>query len=146
VKGLEHEMTSQVPAYHAFAPVVILVLTAVGLSGLILLLAHLIGPRRHGAVKEAVYESGVPPVAEARRRFRVRFYLVAILFLLFDVEVVLLWPWALVFRDAAAGQAAGGVLRGEAGKGFLLAEMAFFLAILLVGYVYAWRRGVFRWS
>jgi NADH-quinone oxidoreductase subunit A len=111
----------------------------------ILLLTHLVGPKRKGAVKDGVYESGMPPVADARRRFNVRFYIVAMLFLLFDVEVIILWPWALAYYEAAHG----GVAADPAGlltKGFLLAGAGVFLILLLVGYVYEWRKGVFQWD
>jgi len=117
------------------------------LTAVIMALTHLMGPRRRGPVKDSPYESGMPVVGDARRRFNVRFYMVAMLFLLFDVEVVFFWPWAPLFRKVAAGQLS---LLDQAGmtvgKGFLVAEMAVFLAILLVGYVYGWRKGVFRWD
>lgn len=119
-----------------------LVATAMGLA--ILLLSHLIGTYRKGQVKDETYESGMPPIGDARRRFNIRFYIVAMLFLLFDVEVVFLWPWAPVFYDAAVGENL--VAQFGVGKGFLLLEIAVFFGILLVGYVYAWRKGAFQWD
>ena len=89
----------------------------------------------------------MPLIGDTHRRFNVRFYIVAMLFLLFDVEVVFLWPWAPLFRRAAVADlpiAAPGGLTLD--KNFLLIEMGVFLTILLVGYVYAWRKGVFRWN
>ncbi|MCP4593460.1 MAG: NADH-quinone oxidoreductase subunit A [bacterium] len=126
---------------------------AVAAAGSILILTHLVGGRRlfgrdpSGPVKQGTYESGVPTITDARRQFSVRFYMVAMLFLLFDVEIVFLWPWAPVFYQSATG-ASSTVVVGNLviGKEFLLAEMVVFLAILLVGYVYAWRKGVFRWD
>lgn len=131
----------------SYAPVVVLVALAVFLTAFIVVLTHLVGPRRRGPIKHSPYESGMPIVGDARRRFNVRFYTIAMVFLLFDVEVVFLWPWAPIFRKVAAGQlelhdAAGLMI----GKGFLLVEMSIFMGILLIGYVYAWRRGVFRWD
>lgn len=123
---------------------------AVILAVAIAVLSHRIGPRRTGAIKNSPYESGMPVIGDARRRFNVKFYIVAMLFLLFDVEVVFLWPWApLFYRSATAGDAdplMAGLIADGFGKGFLLVEIAIFLGILLVGYLYAWRKGVFRWS
>ena len=98
----------------------------------VLILSALIGPSRTGPVKETPFESGVPPTGTAQRRFHVRYYVIALVFLLFDVEVVLLFPWAVMFSATPTG--------------LLLAEMATFLAILAVGYVYAWRKGVLRFD
>ncbi|MCP4251585.1 MAG: NADH-quinone oxidoreductase subunit A [bacterium] len=127
-----------------YASILLLITVATGAALAILIITHFIGPSRKGPVKDATYESGVPLVGDARRRFNIRFYIVAMLFLLFDVEVVFLWPWAPVFYKAAVGGETIGTL--GVGKGFLLAEMAVFFGILLVGYVYAWRKGVFRWD
>jgi NADH-quinone oxidoreductase subunit A len=129
-----------------YAPVLILILLIVGLVGLILALTHIMGPRRHGPTKDETYEAGMPVIGDARRRFNVRFYIVAMLFLLFDVEVVFLWPWALVFHDVATG---GNVL--SAGHQlidatFLLGAMGFFVGLLLVGFAYELGKGAFKWS
>jgi NADH-quinone oxidoreductase subunit A len=110
---------------------------------------HVIGPRRRGTIKESTYESGVDPIGDARRRFNVRFYIVAMLFLLFHVEIVFFYPWATLFprlRSAEYADWAATMTAAGFGPGFFLLEMALFMAILLVGYVYAWRRGVFRWD
>ncbi len=127
-----------------YGAILLLIIVATAMSLAIVVLSHFFGRHIRGPVKDSPYESGMPLIGDARRRFNVRFYLVAMLFLLFDVEVVLLWPWAPVFYEAATtGQAVGAI---GAGKGFLLLEMAVFFAILLVGYVYAWRKGVFQWD
>jgi NADH-quinone oxidoreductase subunit A len=147
--GSDLVMPCDVLAYQAFAPVLVLIAIVVGMTAAILVLTHGVGPRRSGPVKDEPYESGMPLVSDARGRFHVRFYVVAILFLLFDVEVVFLWLWAPLFRDAASGRDAVWVqemVRSGFGKEFLLAEMALFVAILLAGYAYAWRKGVFRWT
>lgn len=126
--------------------VLILIVIAIILAG------HLIGPRRHGPIKDSTYESGMDPVGDARKRFNVRFYIVAMLFLLFDVEIVFFYPWGVLFPrlGAAEGsaQAASVAPMLEAGyaTGFLLIEMFIFVGILLVGYVYAWRKGAFQWN
>jgi len=136
-------MPEPVAAVQAYAPILVLILAVMGLVTVILILAHVVGPGRHGWVKDSTYEAGMQPIGDARRRFKVQFYIVAMLFLLFDVEVVFLWPWAPLFHAAAVG---GQPIAGGYDKTFLLVEMAVFLGILLVGYVYAWRKGVFQWN
>jgi NADH-quinone oxidoreductase subunit A len=130
----------------SYATVALLIALMVAMAAGILLLSHLIGPHRHGPVKDETYEAGMVPIGDARRRFNVRFYIVAMLFLLFDVEVVFLWPWAPMFHDAAVRNQPIVTPEGAFGSTFFLVEMAVFLGILLVGYVYAWRKGVFRWT
>ena len=129
-----------------YASILFVIVLAVGMAGAILVLTHLVGPQRKGPRKQAVYESGMPPVADARRRLNVRFYIVALIFLLFDVEVVILWPWALAYYQAAANGETISVSGELVGKGFLLVGGATFLLLLLVGYLYEWRKGVFRWD
>ena len=129
-----------------YASILFVIVLAAGMAGAILVLTHLVGPRRSGPVKQDVYESGMPLIVDARRRFNVRFYIVALLFLLFDVEVVILWPWALAYYRAAARGETIDVAGVDAGKGFLLGGAVVFLLLLIVGYVYEWRKGVFRWD
>ncbi len=124
------------------------ILLAVTASLAFLIVATAFGPKkRHGVTKDSTYESGMPVVHDARRRFHIRFYIVAMLFLLFDVEVVFLWPWALVFNASAAD---GYVIPLDSGamvgKGFLLAGMAVFFSILVLGLVYEWLKGAFKWD
>lgn len=127
-----------------YGAILLLIVVATGIGLAILLLTHLIGTYRKGEIKDSVYESGMPPVGDARRRFNVRFYVVAILFLIFDVEVVLLWPWTLVFhKTAVQGETIGDP---AVGKGFLLVVMGIFVGLLVVGYAYEWRKGVFKWD
>jgi NADH-quinone oxidoreductase subunit A len=118
-----------------WAPVVVLVLVSLVFGVGTILASLALGPRRTGATKEEIYESGMVPVRDTRRRFNARFYIVAMIFLVFDVEIVFFYPWATVFPNA-----------GGAIKSLLLAEMAVFILILLVAYVYAWGKGVFRWD
>lgn len=103
-----------------------------------LVLAFIGGPRKRTSVKEMPYESGMDPVGDARQPFDVKFYIVAILFLVFDVELLFLYPWG-----ASAYVGEGGVpveLRGT-----VFAVMLVFMATLVIAYIYAWRKGVFRW-
>ena len=100
----------------------------------ILLLTVLLGPKMPNVRKNMAFECGVPPVGDARHRISVRFYLVAILFLLFDVEGIFFFPWAVVFKKYLAINS------------FILFEMGFFVAILLVGYVYVLRKGALEWD
>ncbi len=94
-------------------------------------LGELFGPKRKSKVKNEPYESGMPVIGVGTRRMPVRFYLIAVLFILFDIEVVFFLPWAVVFRQL---------------KIFGLIEMAIFIIILLVGYVYAWKKGALEWE
>ncbi|RME36853.1 MAG: NADH-quinone oxidoreductase subunit A [Planctomycetota bacterium] len=112
-----------------------------------LIAAHLLGPRRHGPVKDSPYESGMPIIVDSRRRFNVRFYLVAMLFLLFDVEIVFLWPWVRAFYAACVDGRRIVLQTGDvAGKGFLLIGMAVFFGLLVFGLVYEWRKGALQWE
>src|SRR2546428_12263421 len=99
--------------------------------------SHFLGPRRPTEVKERPYESGMPPLGDAHERFSVKFYLVAVLFILFDIETVFLIPWGAIYL---AGGATG------PGLGFLLDEMPILLAILVVGYAYVWKWGAVEWD
>ncbi|HTV47442.1 MAG TPA: NADH-quinone oxidoreductase subunit A [Phycisphaerae bacterium] len=101
--------------------------------------SHLLGPARRGKTKESTYESGVEPLGSTHDRFNVRFYLVAMIFLVFDVEVLFLIPWIIVFNNR--GHTFGGV-----NSGVLFGSMVVFAAILLLAYIYAWGKGVFRWD
>ncbi|MFM8282716.1 MAG: NADH-quinone oxidoreductase subunit A [Planctomycetaceae bacterium] len=120
--------------------VAISVAVAVGLVGA----AGLVGPKRTSAVKQMPYESGMDPVHDTRRRFDVRFHLVAITFLVFDVELLFLYPWAVASRSPAGIDAAvrDGVVSG---RGIVFVAAMVFIALVVVGFAYDWRKGVFRW-
>jgi NADH-quinone oxidoreductase subunit A len=108
--------------------------TLVGVIAIVL--GTFLGPKRPAGKKSMPYESGMNPIGPGTRRIPVRFYLIAVLFILFDIEVVFFIPWALVFNDFV-----------KAGQGlFMLAEMLVFIAILMVGYVYAWKKGALEWD
>src|SRR6478609_4746022 len=111
----------------AYIPVLILMLTGVVVGGVVLLLTYFTSPRSPNRRKNMPFECGVPAVGDARHRFSVRFYLVAILFLLFDVEAIFFFPWAVVYKKYLSINT------------FILIEMAFFAAILVVGYIYVLR-------
>lgn len=129
------------------------ILLFVGISSALavgmLVTGSLVGPRRQSAVKQMPYESGMDPIGDAHRKFDVRFNLVAIAFLVFDVEVLFLYPWAVASRDPAGIDAAV-TAAATAGIGLsrslIFGEVLIFIALLAAGLVYAWRRGVFQWQ
>ena len=103
------------------------VLNAAGMIGL----SHLVTRARPTAVKRTPYESGMPPLGDTRDRFSVKFYMVAMMFIVFDIETVFMLPWGVAFRQLGF---------------FGLVEMLIFVAILLVGYIYIWKRGALEWD
>jgi len=109
----------------------LLMLIAIGFGGVSVLLSRVLGPRNPTPEKMAPYECGMPAVGDARERQSIKFYLIAMIFLLFDIEVAFLYPWALALRD----------LRWV---GFL--QILVFFALLSSGFVYIWRKGVLDWS
>lgn len=117
-----------------YIPILVLMLIGLVVGGAVLLLTSLLGPKLPNRRKNQPFECGVPPIGDARHRFSVRFYLVAILFLLFDVEAVFFFPWAVVYKKYLSINA------------FILIEMAFFVAILLLGYFYVIRKGALEWE
>jgi NADH-quinone oxidoreductase subunit A len=140
-------------ARNSWEPIVLLLVMGIGFAVTTILLSVMIGPSRTGSVKEGAYESGMMPIGDARQRFNVRFYVVAMIFLVFDVEIVFLYPWATIFAPALQGQvplnnAASAAVSagGGVGGGTLLIEMFIFIGILLLAYFYALGKGVFRWD
>lgn len=129
-------MSPYLPILFALLIAVVFALTFVGLS-------YFLGPRRPTPTKTSTYECGMPPLGHTRHRFSVKFYLVAVLFLLFDLEAVFLFPWTAVFTDLIKGPD-GAVVMGNAL--FVLAEMVFFLGVLFLGWFYLLRRGAFEWD
>jgi len=124
-------------------PLLIYAVVLIGFVATNLVLAHFAGPRKKTTVKEMPYESGMDPVGDARQPFDVKFYLVAILFLVFDVELLFLYPWA-VSAYAEPGSPPGPGIPPEL-SGTVFAVMLVFMATLVIAYVYAWCKGVFRW-
>jgi NADH-quinone oxidoreductase subunit A len=111
----------------------IILMIALGLlfAGPSVILSKLLGPRKPTPEKLAPYECGMPPVGDARERMSVKFYLVAMIFLLFDIEVAFLYPWAMALRDLGW-------------TGFV--QVVLFIALLLAGYIYVWRKGALDWG
>ena len=121
-----------------YIPILILALSATAFAGITLVLSVLLGKRgRRTAIKDSPYECGMLPVGEAGVRMSVKFYLVAMLFILFDIEVVFLYPWAVVYRD---------MLANEATRNIILFSMISFIGILFVGYIYALKKRAFDWT
>ncbi len=114
-----------------FLPILIMIGLGLAFAGGSVLLSQFLGPRKPTPEKQAPYECGVPPVGDARERQSVKFYLVAMIFLLFDIEVAFLFPWAVALRDLGM-------------VGFV--QVLTFFAILVTGYIYVWRKGAFDWS
>lgn len=130
-----------------YAPIGFTMMLVILMAAGMLIAAHVLGPRRHGPVKDSPYESGMPIIVDTHRRFNVRFYMVAMLFLLFDVEIIFMWPWARAFYDAAIhGTTIPIEGMAPAGKEFLLAGMAVFFALLVFGLVYEWKKGALQWD
>lgn len=140
------------PTASDYTPVVVLILLLSAAAGVVLLLTHLIGPKRRGEIKQSTYESGVDPKGDARRRFNVRFYLVAVLFVVFDVEIIFLWPWATLYprltAPATPEQAAWAAQLAADGytPTFFVVGIGIFFLLLLIGFLYEWRKGIFEWD
>jgi len=114
-----------------FLPVLIMIGLGLGFGAGSVLLSQFVGPRKPTPEKSAPYECGMPPVGDARERQSVKFYLVAMIFLLFDIEVAFLYPWAMALRDLGWG-------------GFV--QVVLFMGLLLAGYTYVWRKGALDWG
>jgi NADH-quinone oxidoreductase subunit A len=115
----------------AYVPILIFIIVAIAFGIVTLLMARLIAPQRYGRVKLEPYECGIEPATDARDRYSIKYYLVAMLFVIFDVETVFLYPWAVILDELAW---------------FGLIEILVFLFILVVGYFYAWREGALDWA
>ncbi len=114
-----------------YFPILVLFVLCVGFAAVALGASALLGPRKPSARKLSPYECGMPATGTTRRRFMVRFYLVAVLFSIFDIEIVFLYPWAVIFRELQL---------------YGLGAMAVFIGILLLGYLYVWRKGGLEWD
>ena len=115
----------------SYAPLLIHLLVAMGLAGALLLLSTFVGQRRPSRAKLQAYECGIQPTGDAREPFSVKFYLVAMVFILFDVEAIFLYPWAYVYREL---------------HWFGFVEMLLYILILLAGYIYLWKKGALDWN
>ena len=126
----------------AYAPIGIMFLVAIGFAASQLLVTQLIGPRKRTATKLMPYESGKDPVGGARDRFSIKFYTVAVIFLLFDIEVLIMIPFAVAFKSLLFAEASTGIAYGT----IALVEILIFIFTLIVGYIYVWKKGVFDWG
>src|SRR5512147_1054811 len=114
-----------------YFPVLVQAVIAMGLAAGLLTVSWLFGKRVRNRIKDMPYESGIAPTGNARERFSVKFYLVGMLFILFDIEAIFLYPWAVVYREL---------------KMFAFVEMLIFMALVLAGFFYIWKKGALDWS
>lgn len=114
-----------------YFPVLVQGVIAIVLAAALIVLSYVLGKRVHNQIKDTPYESGITPTGDARGRFSVKFYLVAMLFILFDIEAIFLYPWAVVYREL---------------KMFGFIEMLVFVVLILSGFFYIWRKGALDWS
>lgn len=115
----------------SYAPLLMMFLLAGGLAGALLIVSSLVGRHYHTRSKDQPYECGIRPTGDAREPFSVHFYMVAMIFILFDIEAIFLYPWAIIFKRLGL---------------FGFAEMFVYIAILVVGYVYLWKKGALEWK
>ncbi len=123
----------------SYLPILLMFLVAAGFAGGNVLLSQLVGQRKGTRTKLMPYECGKDPVGSARERFSVKFYLIAMIFILFDIELIFLMPWAVVFKRFMLEE---GLLMQR----IIFVEMMLFVALLLVGYVYVLKKGLFDWG
>jgi len=121
----------------AYLPVGVIILMATAFIIVNIVATMVIGPREDGAVKGLAYESGMDPIGSARKKFNVRFYILAMTFLVFDVEIIFLYPWAVTYTQLEPGSAESAMFLGR---------IFFFIATSVIAYIYAWKKGVFRWD
>jgi NADH-quinone oxidoreductase subunit A len=114
-----------------YIPILIMLIVAIGFSVVTVVLSRLVGKRQDSPEKLMAYECGNDPVGNARMRFPIKFYIIAMLFIIFDIEVVFLYPWAVIFRNL---------------KLFGLVEMLVFIGILFIGFIYIWKKGALEWG
>ena len=117
-----------------YIPIVVMFVVVFGFAAFSLIITHIVGRRRRGSVKLEPYESGMPPIDWTLGRIPIKYYLYAMFFIIFDVEVVFLYPWAVIFKDSIEEHP------------FILIEMFIFLIVLIVGLIYIWRKGALEWE
>ncbi len=125
-----------------YAPIVVMFMVAFGFAASQILVTQLVGPRKRTATKLMPYESGKDPVGSARSRFSVKFYIVAVTFLLFDLEVLFMIPFAVAFKYLLAQENATGIMYGT----IAFAGIMVFSATVIIGLIYDWKKGAFDWS
>ncbi|HZS03695.1 MAG TPA: NADH-quinone oxidoreductase subunit A [Blastocatellia bacterium] len=119
-----------------YLPILLVFVFLAGFAVTNLIISRFFGRRRDTREKLMAYECGMDPVGSAHQRFSVKFYLVAMIFILFDIEAVFLVPWAVIFK----------ALSKVLSPGFVFTEMIIFLAVLILGYIYVWKKGLFEWN
>jgi NADH-quinone oxidoreductase subunit A len=122
----------------SYIPILVMMILSAVIAGGMVIASSVLGPKKPNRFKEAPYECGITPVGSARERFPIKFYLIAMLFIIFDIETIFLYPWVVVFRGVYADD--------RAMKLFLLGEMGVFVAILFIGYFYVWGKGALDWD
>ncbi len=122
------------PIYENYLPILVLMIVATLVPLAILAITHVLGPNKPSERKLSVYESGMPPVGDAHPKFSVKFYIIGMLFILFDIEIVFMYPWAVIYKQWISTSV------------FILIEGLVFIGILLVGYIYAWKKGALEWE
>jgi NADH-quinone oxidoreductase subunit A len=125
-----------------YAPIAVMFIVAAGFGASQLMVTQLIGPRKRTATKLMPYECGKDPVGSARDRYSIKFYTVAVIFLLFDIEVLFMIPFAVAFKELMAQQKISGIAFGT----IAFVEILIFVATLVVGYIYVWKKGTFDWG
>ncbi len=125
-----------------YAPIVVMFIVAFGFAASQIVVTQIIGPRKRTQTKLMPYESGKDPVGSARSRFSIKFYAVAVIFLLFDIEVLFMIPFAVAFKHLLAEQKSSGILYGT----IAFIEILVFISTLLVGFIYVWKKDVFNWG
>ena len=119
--------------YDYFA-IAVYIMIAVGFAGFVILASHVVGQRKQTATKLSPYECGMPTIGSTLRRMPIKYYIIAMLFLIFEIEIVFLYPWVIIFRS----------LKGFGF--FILGEMLVFVGILIIAYIYVWRKGALEWE
>ena len=131
---LVNSILGDTPIYENYLPILALMVLATVVPLAILVITHILGPRKPSERKLSVYESGMPPVGDAHPKFSIKFYIIGMLFILFDIEIVFMYPWAVIYKQWISTST------------FILIEGLVFIGILLVGYIYAWKKGALEWE
>ena len=125
-----------------YAPIIVMFLVAMGFAASQILVTQLIGPKKRTATKMMPYECGVDPIGTARERFSIKFYTVAVVFLLFDIEVLFIIPFAVAFKGLLFAEQSTAIAYGT----IAFLEIMIFIGTLVIGYIYVWKKGVFDWG